>query len=114
MGLQVQKPEGQDFVIIEEKLWLTADGSVVPDGHRDAVQLLATPGKRMSLADAVRYGLADDPNPKAEEAEEVAPESAEEPAVEVEPEPAVEAEEKPKRKRRTKAEDKSAEAEEDK
>lgn len=67
MGLEVRKPEGQNFVVVEEKLWLTTDDRLVPDGHRDAAILFATPGKRVDLATAVRYGLVDAPKAKAKQ-----------------------------------------------
>lgn len=42
---------------ITERLYLTEDDRVVPDGHPDARWLWATPGQRIRLSEAKRRGL---------------------------------------------------------
>lgn len=48
-----------DTYLATERLWATKDGKVVKDGHKDALILLCTPGRRMSAEKAKELGLAD-------------------------------------------------------
>lgn len=84
MAFEIKKiSETSQSVEVGEKLWLKADReTVVPDGDPEAAFLLATPGKRLSLEDAVRYGLVKagskggDKQAAKPEDKEAAPESA--------------------------------------
>lgn len=81
MGLEILTPEHEttSWVTATQRLWLTADGDrLVPDGHRDAAVLYCTPGKRITVVDARRFGLLGETAPV-------------EPPVEVEVTPAGEA-----------------------
>lgn len=115
MGLQVHKPEGRDFVVLDEKVWLTADRErLVPDGHGDAAYLFGTPGKRVDAETAKRYGLAESEE-QPEPTVRLDPEPEPEPQPEPEPEEApAEPAPKSRRKRAAKTEDKQAQAEGDK
>jgi hypothetical protein len=60
MALQIiqAEPVSTPYVVLEEKLWLTADRDrVVKDGDPEARFLLGTPGKRVSVDEAERLGL---------------------------------------------------------
>lgn len=50
--------EVSEWVESEDRIWLTADRDrLVADGDPEAASLFTTPGKRISRADAIRYGL---------------------------------------------------------
>lgn len=50
--------ETQQYVVVNEPLWLTADRErVVAAGDPEAASLFASAGKRISREDAERYGL---------------------------------------------------------
>lgn len=77
MALEIvkQQPVSRPFVVLEEKLWLTADRErVVPDGDPEAAFLLGTPGKRVSADEAERLGLTGKKPPEAHKADEGADE----------------------------------------
>lgn len=60
MGLEIIQTHelNTPYVILEEKLWLTADRErVVQDGDPEAAFLLGTPGKRVPADEAERLGL---------------------------------------------------------
>lgn len=104
-------------MVLDEKLWLTADRSeLVPDGDERAAFLFGTPGKRVDAETAAKYGLIPSQEPAAAtepepEAEQEAP--VEEPVAEPAPEPEPETP-KPRRKRAAKSADKSVQPEGDK
>lgn len=53
-----QLEEVQRYIEVQEPLWLNADRSkVLAEGDPEAAFLLATPGKRLSIEEAERYGL---------------------------------------------------------
>jgi len=57
-GLTIQVDPASRWIIAEEQLWLTADRErLVPVGHKEAAFLFTLPGRRVSVADAERYGL---------------------------------------------------------
>ena len=69
---------------VKERLYLTEDDRVVPDGDPDVRWLYAILGSNISDADAAKYGIVDGLAPRPESEPEATPE----------PEP------KPKRKRK--------------
>lgn len=73
MALQIvkQEPVAEPYVVLEEKLWYTADHArAVPDGHPEAAFLLGTPGKRVSASEAERLGLTGKKPAEADKADE--------------------------------------------
>jgi len=57
-GLEIKIDPASRWVVAEEKLWLTADRErLVPAGHKEAAFLFTLPGRKVSVADAERYGL---------------------------------------------------------
>lgn len=55
------QPEPEPQFTLDRKLWLAADlQTVVEDGDSAARSLLGTPGKRIPLRDAIRFGLTED------------------------------------------------------
>lgn len=109
-------------MVLDEKLWLTADRSeLVPDGDERAAFLFGTPGKRVDAETAAKYGLipsqepaaATEPEPPTAEPEAEQEAPVEEPVAEPAPEPEPETP-KPRRKRAAKSADKSVQPEGDK
>jgi hypothetical protein len=43
--------------VCTERLWLTVDDHIVPDGHREARFLFCTPGDEIPMTEAVRRNL---------------------------------------------------------
>ena len=64
---------------VTERLYLTEDDRVVADGDPDARWLYAVPGKRITLEEAEKYGLADG-GPADSESDSDSVDSAEETA----------------------------------
>jgi hypothetical protein len=58
-GLSVVVPEGDPpaVYVVTERLALTEDDRLVPEGHPDGRWLYATPGREVPWAEAVKYGL---------------------------------------------------------
>ena len=79
MALEIiRPPKGADMEMYEvtERLVLTADGRVVPEGDPDGRWLYAIPGQQVPLAEAERYGLvkqAEATEPEPEETKAVEP-----------------------------------------
>ncbi len=63
------------WVESDDRLWLSADGTLVGEGDPSAASLFAVPGQRISREDAERYGLV-----KASKAAKVVVSEDEEPA----------------------------------
>ncbi len=55
-----------------ERLWRTADGRLVPDGHPDGEHLAYTPGDEIAAADEKHVGKARQTNPEDPKAAKVA------------------------------------------
>lgn len=88
MGLEIKKLDrgagASATVVAEQRLWLTADkDELVPDGDPRARFLFSVPGRAIPYADALRYGLLDEPaepEPEPEDNSEPEPSSEPEPA----------------------------------
>ena len=86
MALNIEDAGPSDDYIATARLWLTADRSrVVPEGDPAAAFLFAIPGRAVSRAEALRYGLIEDaPAPAVKErvpenTKEVVPEETKKP-----------------------------------
>lgn len=69
MALAINKKQEDDTVPtfeVTERLYKTADGEVVTDGHPDAAFLYATPGDEIPVEEAREHGLARAPTKQAE------------------------------------------------
>ncbi|WP_327047284.1 hypothetical protein OG320_05165 [Microbispora sp. NBC_01189] len=68
----------------EQRVWRTADGDLVDDGHPDAAVLAYAAGDELTAADAERYGLrdkqADEPETSEDKPEAPAAKRARRPA----------------------------------
>lgn len=62
MEIKTDPPE-QDAggYLVKERLALTADDRLVPEGHPDARWLYAVPGRMIPYRDALKYGLVKSP-----------------------------------------------------
>jgi len=61
-------------VIVDQRLWLTADGSrLVKEGDAEASRLFCIPGQEIPMRDAQRFGLVEAEEPAAPEIKESAP-----------------------------------------
>ncbi len=52
-----QQSSTDNWVEVDERLWLTDDDKLVAEGDPKASSLFAIPGQRVSVEDAERYGL---------------------------------------------------------
>lgn len=59
MGFEVimHQTAGEEQVEIQDRLCLTEDERLVPEGDPDGRWLYAVPGQRVPLSEAVKYGL---------------------------------------------------------
>ncbi|MDR7534656.1 MAG: hypothetical protein QN162_15150 [Armatimonadota bacterium] len=57
MALTIRLRKEGSYWVSPARLYLTADGRVVPEGDPDAAYLLVPEGGVLSLEDAERYGL---------------------------------------------------------
>ena len=87
MGVAINTaPSGGEYITAAERLYLTADGErLVGHGDPDARSLFCTPGKRVPLDQARRFGLIPGPEPAAEDRQGPAAEIAVEPPAEKKP-----------------------------
>lgn len=72
-GLEINYEGGDEqmeMYDVQERLALTEDGRVVPEGHADARWLFAIPGRPIPMAEAVKHGLVSPKAPKAEKSAE--------------------------------------------
>lgn len=65
-------PDAPAVFVVNERLCLTDDDRLVPEGHPDARWLFAVPGREIPFAEAVKYGLAK-AKPESKPEPEVAP-----------------------------------------
>ena len=68
----IQQSSTEDWVEVEERLWVSEDDKLVAEGDPKAVSLFAIPGQRVSVEDAERYGLVK-ARAKAEDKQRQAP-----------------------------------------
>lgn len=67
-GLEINYEGGDELMETydpKERLALTEDGRVVPEGHADARWLYAIPGRPIPMADAIKHGLVSAKAPSA-------------------------------------------------
>jgi len=53
----IQQSSTEDWVEVEERLWVSDDDKLVSEGDPKAASLFAIPGQRISVEDAEKYGL---------------------------------------------------------
>ncbi len=52
-----QQSSTEDWVEVEERLWVSDDDKLVAEDDPKAASLFAIPGQRISVEDAEKYGL---------------------------------------------------------
>ena len=55
-----------DWIIVDARLCLTEEDTLVPEGDPAGRWLFTIPGRRVSMADAVKYGLVAEAEPEPE------------------------------------------------